>query len=446
MSALAGNPLARLAPFCAGSVLLAIFLTAPAYGQETSSFRSLSQTPNSPIPGLQYFSTNEEPEALPVRQRPRPDYNSKGIRGSSFLFFPDLTVKPFYDSNVFASPTGQKSDGGIVFSPSLFAQSDWNNHSLQFNFDLNHFQYFDLTDESRTDAQAVMVGRLDVRRDLAVLAAVSVGRRHETRGTSNSPLTAAEPVPYDEFDGSTSINKSFNRVDVSLGIAGEYRNYHDVGLIGGGQLDQDFRDGTWVEVGGRVAYLMKPGIRVFADARYNWRRYENLPGLNGDSEGYNLLGGLEFTLSTLMRGEVGIGYLNQTYDGAGIGDASGLKYKANLIWNATPLMTLTFNGERNVSETGIAGAAGRIDTSFEVVLDYELRRNVIVSPSVGFTHEDYAGIARADRVYQPALKIDYLINRNFSAGAEYAYTHRDSSVNANDFDRHFVSLNAQAKF
>jgi hypothetical protein len=446
VSVLVRKSLAGLAPIGAGSLLLAILLSAPANGQDAASLRSLSQSPTSPIPSLRYFSTNEEPEAFPVRQRPRPDYKAQGIRKSSFLFLPNLLVKPFYDSNVYASPTGIQSDGGIVFSPSLYVPSDWSNHSLEFNFDVNHFQYFDLTDESRTDAQAVMTGRLDVRRDIVLFAAASAGHRHEPRGSSNSPLTAAEPVPYDEFDGSMSLNKSFNRVDVSVGVAGEYRNYHDVALIGGGRLDQDFRDGTMVEIGGRVAYLMKPGIRVFADARYNWRRYENLAGLNGDSEGYNLLGGLEFTLTSLMRGEVGIGYLNQSYEGAGFGDASGLKYSANLIWNATPLMTVTLDGSRNVNETGLAGAAGRIDSSFEVVLDYELRRNLIVSPSIGFTHEDYAGIARADFIYRPALKVDYLINRYFSVGAEYAYTHRDSNVNVNDFDRHLVSVNAQAKF
>lgn len=434
-------------PLVAGMIALALLLSSgPVLAQETPSLKGLYQSPSSPLPNLRYFDTNEEVEAMPVRQRSRPEYNAKGIRYSSFLFFPSLTVSPFYDSNIFAAPSDPQSDFGVIIQPSLFAQSDWNNHGLRFSLDVNHYEYADLTSESRTDAVALASGRIDVRSDLVVLGAVSAARRHEQRGTSNSPLTAAEPVPYDEFDASFSIDKAFNRFDVYFGAAAEYRNYYDVGMVGGGTLDQDFRDGTYVVVGGRVAYLMKQGIRVFGDARYNWRRYDNLAGVNANSEGYNLLAGVEFTLTSLMRGEVGIGYMQQTYEGIGQSDASGLKYTANLTWNATPLMTFTFKGERAVEETGLAASAGRIDSSLEVVLDYELRRNVIVSPSIGFTNEEYAGISRTDNVFYPGLKIDYLINRNFSVGGEYAYTVRKSSVSANDFDRHFVSLNAQAKF
>ena len=435
------------------SVLLPVLLalscgltTVNVRAQDTSSLRSLYQSPSAPLPNMRYFTITEAPESLPVRQRAREEYNAGGLRYSSFLFFPGMTVTPFYDSNIFASPTAQQSGTGMIFSPRLSVESEWNNHQLSANLQVDHFQHFEETSETRTDAQAVLSGRVDVRRDLAVYAALSAGRQHEQRGTSNSPATAAEPVPYDEFDAALSMTKSFNRLDVSAGVTGEYRNYHDVRAVGGGTLDQDFRDGTYLSVGGRVAYLMRPGIRVFGDARYNWRRYNNQPGVNADSHGYNLLAGLEFTLTTLMRGEIGIGYLGQTYEGAGLSDATGVKYSANLIWNPTPLMTMTFKGDRKVEETGIAGAAGRIDSNIEVTLDYELRRNLIISPSIGLAHEDYAGSGRRDYVFNPQLNIDYSLNRNFTVGAGYSFTLRESNFAGSDYDRHYVSVNAQAKF
>ena len=147
-----------------------------------------------------------------------------------------------------------------------------------------------------------------------------------------------------------------------------------------------------------------------------------------------------------MRGEVGIGYLGQTYEGAGLGDATGIKYSAKLIWNPTPLMTVTLNGNRTADESGLAGSPGRIDSSIDLTLDYELRRNLIVSPSFAFTHEDYVGSSRKDNVFNSRLDVDYLINRNFSVGASYSYTVKDSNFAGNDYDRHYVGVNAQAKF
>lgn len=438
---------ARL-PALIGSLIVvaAVIFAAPASAQDIRPLRNLHQSASSPLPNMRFFSTSDEPESLPVRSRARDEYLKGGIRRSSLIFYPSLTVTPFYDSNVFAAPSGEQSATGIIFSPSLNTESDWNNHQLSLNLQVDHRQYFEATSETRTDAHAILSGRVDVRSDLAVFGAASAARRHEQRGTSNSPVTAAEPVPYDEFDAAVSVVKEFNRLEVAAGVTGEYRNYHDVRASGGGTLDQDYRDGAFVSVGGRIAYLMRPGIRVFGDARYNWRQYNNTPGVNADSQGYNLLAGLEFTLTTLMRGEIGIGYMGQTYDGPGIPDSTGLKYNANLIWNPTPLMTVTLRGERSIEETGLAGSVGRIDSSLELVLDYELRRNVIVSPSIAFSHEDYSGISRTDNIINPALKVDYLFNRNFILGLGYSYTLRDSSVSGVGYDRHYVGVNAQAKF
>lgn len=423
-----------------------LLIVSSVKAQDTSSLKSLHQSPSSPLPNMRYFTITDEPESLPVRQRANEEYDAGGLRYSSFLFFPSITATPFYDSNVYATQTMQRSSTGVIFLPRLTVESDWNNHQVSLDLLADHFQFFEESSETRTNARATLSGRLDVRQDMAAFAAVSAARQHEQRGTSNQPSNAAEPVPYDEFDAALSVVKSFNRVDISAGVTGEYRDYHDVPAVGGGTLSQDYRDGIYVSVGGRIAYLMKPGIRIFGDARYNWRQYKNQPGVNADSHGYNLLAGLEFTLTTLMRGEIGIGYLGQTYEGAGFGEATGIKYSANLIWNPTPLMTVTLNGERKVDETGLTGSPGRTDSSIDVTLDYELRRNLIVSPSIAFTHEDYVGSSRRDNVFNSQLNIDYLINRNFSIGAGYSYTVRDSNFPGNDYDRHYVSVNAQAKF
>ena len=110
------------------------------------------------------------------------------------------------------------------------------------------------------------------------------------------------------------------------------------------------------------------------------------------------------------------------------------------------MATVTIGGRRTVDETALALSPGRIDSTGYVRIDYELRRNFIVSPSFNVVYEDYTGIARDDWVVEPSLRLDYLINRHFSVGARYIYTNRDSNVNLNDFERHIVGINAKAEF
>ena len=433
---------------CASAAVACIaVLYHPASANEGAySLRSLTQSPDSPLPSKRKFLDFGDIANTPVRNRSHPGYEPAGIRAGSMMFHPALLAKVLYNSNVFAVPTGEQGDTALLISPYLTAQSDFNNHELKLDFGINHLEYADLSEESRTNAHAAASGRIDVRSDLAIAMAGKIARRHEARGTSNSPLLAAEPVPYDEYDVSTSVTKSFNRLEVSVGGAFEHRDYHDVRMVGGGTLDQDFRDGEIYVIGGRLTYKLKPGFGVFADGRYNWRHFNNLPGLNGDSEGYDLLAGAEFDITSMVHGVVGIGYLSQQYAAPGVGDATGLSYFADIIWTATPLMTVTIGGRRKVDETALATSPGRLDASGYLEIDYELRRNIIVSPSINIVYEDYTGIPREDWVVEPGLRLDYLVNRHFSVGARYVYTSRDSNVSVNDFDRHIVGIHAKAQF
>ena len=109
-------------------------------------------------------------------------------------------------------------------------------------------------------------------------------------------------------------------------------------------------------------------------------------------------------------------------------------------------MTLSVSGERQVRDSTGAGAAARVESSFKAVLDYELLRNLIISPSLRFAHEDYAGLTRTDTVIEPALKLEYLLNRFVAVGGQYVFTSRDSSLTGVDYDRHRASLHAKAQF
>jgi hypothetical protein len=389
---------------------------------------------------------NDPAAGLPVGERQRPGFDPAGVRLGGFLFYPSLVAAPFYDSNLFASPADPVSDSGVVFSPRLSAESQFGRHGLNVEIGADRHRYRRQRTEDRTDLFAHADGRLDVSRDMVALATLDAALRHEDRGSPDSPALAAEPVPVGRLGGTATVNRTFNRLGLSLGTGVAWLDYEDVPRIGGGTLDQDFRDHVVYSLGGRASYAWSPGHRIFADLRGNWRRYRNPGPAPRDSQGFTALTGLEFALTTLLHGEVGLGYFRQDYNSRAIGAVEGPSYLASLIWNATPLMTLTLSGERQVQDATGLGAAARVESGFQAVLDYELLRNLIITPSLRFAHEDYAGLARTDRVIESGLKLQYLVNRFFAVGGKYLFTNRDSNLAGFDYDRHQASLHATAQF
>ena len=373
-------------------------------------------------------------------------YDALGIRAGSFLIYPSLTEKLVFDSNVFAQPTGEISDWAAITTPRLAAESNWSRHSLMFELLARDVRYFDQTSQNHTDIHGRVVGRLDIQRDLTVQGSLLLARDHKTLGSGDAPGLAAEPVPDTAFDSELAVNKTFNRVKVTLRGGYESHNYEDVAMVGGGILDQDFRDGEAYEAGGRVAVAISPDTSVFGDVTYTRTEYDNPSALLSDSDTIRVLAGLEFAPSALVRGQIGAGYTWRGYDGAGIADEEGFAYLADIIWNPTPLITVTLGGEGRIEDTAVASASGRISRSGHVIVDYELLRNLIVSPQVRIDHIDYFGTARDDLLITPGIRLDYMANRYLHVGGEYFFTSRDSSVNAFDYDRHLLGFYAKAQF
>jgi hypothetical protein len=381
-----------------------------------------------------------------VRDRPNPDYDALGVRVGSFLLYPSLTANLVYDSNVFALPTSEIGDWAAVTKPSLVAESNWSRHSLMFELGARDVRYFNRTSQSFTDVYGRVVGRLDVQHDLAIQGSLKLGRIYAPRGSIDAPGLAAEPVPDNIFDAKLAINKTFNRVKVTLRGGYESDDYDDVAAIGGGTLDQDYRDVNAYKVGGRVGVAISPDTNVFGDVSYIRTEYVNLSATSSDSDTIRVLTGFEFAPSALVRGQIGVGYTWRGYDGPGIADENGFAYLADIIWNPTQLITVTIGGEGRIENTTSVGASGRLSSSGHIIVDYELLRNLIVSPQVRIDHEDFSGTSRDDLYIAPGIRLDYMANRYLHFGGEYFFITRDSSIDLLDYDRHLFGLYAKAQF
>jgi hypothetical protein len=381
---------------------------------------------------------------VPVRQRRHTEYDPVGIRTDAFMFYPSVTIGLQYDSNVFAS-VDPIDDWALVTAPELNLVADRGDGVYELVLGAKHYAYQRFDSEDRTDAHARFRATRPIMRDLKWDLAFEAARRHELRGDSFTLAAAAEPIPYNDLRAETSVTKTFNRFGVMVGGRIRDISYEDVRAVGGGTLDQSFRDGTIITATFKPFYDFSPGYRAYARIDLSQRDYAGEALQNRDSQGYDARGGMEFRLTSMLLGSVEAGYLTQNYDNPLIPSVEGLSAGSRLMWLMTPLMTVTLFAERSVAEMASPDQEGRLDFTAGAQLDYEILRNLILSLEGAYKNEEFVGTPRSDDVIKLSAKLDYLLNRSLNFGLKYNYIDRSSVNPLYDFDKHVVTLNVTAQ-
>lgn len=435
---------------------LVLGLASPSNAQVIPSTTDVLTTPwnaqrifePSSLPDMNDPNTGDEvqPEDMPVKKRQQPGYEPVGIRTGSWIFNPSLISGALFDSNVFSSNTSKRADIAAVFEPSLRAHTLWERHGLDLKLDAQSTIYNENSSLNQTNAGLKGSGWFDVARDLAILANFQIAHLNEGVGTLSSPVNAISPTPYDLFSGDLTARKEFNRFVASVGMRVDSYNYGQTRAQDGSIINQDSRDGQIYSLHGRVDYAFSPVLGWFAGVEGNQRNIRGVPGQTLNSQGYRALSGLTIGFTNLISGEFGAGYVQQRFDDLSIGSIEGPSYRALLTWRPTRLVDVHFKAEQIVTETSDTSSTGVLANALQLGLDYELRRNVIISLAGGYENDRFFGQQRTDKVVTSDARIKYLINRFGAVSLFHRYTERNSNIPAFSFDKHQVGINVTAQF
>ncbi|MGH6769275.1 MAG: outer membrane beta-barrel protein [Xanthobacteraceae bacterium] len=383
---------------------------------------------------------------IPVRERPRSDYDPIGYRVGPIFFYPQLLSGIRFDSNVFASSTSRHSDLAAVLAPRLTIKSYSPRFSFKGEFGARFYRFRRFHSEDRTDAYANFRARTEVTRDLRFDASFRAARLHEERSESTSPTSAATPVPYTDLRAQVAATKDFNRLSVTVGATARNLSYGNVRSFSGGLLDQSSRNGTILTAFAKPSYELSPEYRVYVLTRFNTRNYEGTGALEHDSKGYDLRGGLQFAPTPLILGSVEAGYLHQMFNNPLIPTVTGPVVAGKVKWLVTPLTTISFFADRSVSETAAPGQEARLDRTFGALVDHELMRNVILFAGAERINQDFRGTPRKDDLWKLSSGVDYFANRFARFGLHYNFIDRRSNIPTFSFDEHVVRVNVTAQY
>jgi hypothetical protein len=380
----------------------------------------------SPELGGETYSNFKRDRNVSVRQRPHPGYEALGLHEGAFMVWPKLNTTVEYNSNIFATSIDEKNDTVWHVTPELDVTSNWSRHALDLYARSTINRYSDFTSENTNDYSVGGNGRLDVLRNAQITGGLDWSRLTEPR-TSAPAQGLAKPNQYEMSSAFLSGAREFNR----LRLSGRFDARNFIYLNQSGNPQQHDRDRELTIYTGRADYAVSPDTAFFVQVAGNQRDYRlsatpsvlaTYPGFqNRDSKGVEVLGGANFELSAVARGEIGVGWVKQSFDNPLFSDISGFGARAQVEWFPTQLTTVTFTGSRTIEDAGIVGASGYLSTNVGAQVDHELLRNVIISGQASYGNDEYKGVDRHDKRYVAGVSATYLLNR--SVGVTVGYNH-----------------------
>lgn len=366
---------------------------------------------------------------IAVMQRPHEGYQARGLRTGAFLVYPKVSVDAEFNDNIYAEDGGEQDDTIFRVRPELTVTSNWSQHSLQAYARASLNRYQDFSTEDTDDWGVGVNGRLDVVRGSHIAASFDFNHMTEPRTSPNSPGVAAKPVEYDLTSAQVRAQHEFNRLRVSGWYGMQRFDYDSPPRIGGGRVEQAYRERDVLNLAGRVDYAVSPDTAFFVEVEGNRRDYRHAPtagDVNRDSDGMRALAGANFELGAVTRGEIGFGYMKQNFDDARLKDINGFGARARVEWFPTELTTVTLSGERVVQDSAVPGEGAYLANDLGFTVDHELLRNVILSGYARMGRDKYKALNRKDERTAAGVSATYLLNRSLALKGSYDYTEQDT--------------------
>jgi hypothetical protein len=423
--------------------VVALALTAggamPVAAQLLQDAPTVAVPPPPPITTARSVFTHDR--AIPVAERMLPEFSAQGVTVGAFDVFPGLAIGGLFTSNVYANNDAKKSDFAAVVRPELIVRTSGGPYEIEAYGRGDFRRYADSTSENTEEGLGGIEGQVAISPLSSLAAGVSYGSLINPRYAADSPVNAAKPLEYTaltEFVGAT-IEGASTRV-ILRGDAVQLR-FRDTPSTQGGTLFTRDRDRTRYQGLVRVERAISPAFSIYGAANVNRIDYRFTGTTPRDSKGYGVYLGSTFELTTLMRGDVRVGYIRQNFDLTGVRPISGLGALGTLIYFPNQLWTFTARAESSVQDSGVPGSGGFLHRGGSLRADNELRRYIIASFEGGYFKDTYRGLDRRDKLPFADISATYLSHGHWNARLGYRYISRSCTCSAGvtDFDDHRVS-------
>ncbi len=359
-----------------------------------------------------------------VLTRPRPLYQDQGVRLGAVTVRGGLDEKIGYDSNIVGTSRGVASPY-IETNPTVTADTDWSRNRLGVAVGLDRFDYLSAARQSHTDFNVAVGGGWTILRNLLDIGYAHV-HGHEF-GLESGAVAFDTPLPYDADIVRGAYTWDQGRVQLTPNF--DFRLYqYGNATVAGVTVPQRYRDrtvasggvtGRWMLSDQRSLVLVVQG----SDASY----LHQLPGTpSNNSQSVLILPGIDYQASGPWRYRLLLGGEMRSFQAAQYGTRVSPVFEGSVIYLPTELTTITASVRRAIEDPQAEGASGYTYTGVTLVIDHELRRNVLLQADGAFRAVDYFQGLGSTRAYSFGTGATWLLSPNLSAFVTYRLTRQDA--------------------
>lgn len=406
------------------------------------------------LPGICFSQQYYDPGLLQKTIESKPaDFQPPGARVGGFMMYPGIELAYEENDNIFYDQDGSIGDSIVHIRPWLNLNSDWNRHSLNFNFFADIGRYKDFDTENYEDTLTSLNGHIDVKQNSNFNYAASYMQLHEDR-SSPDDVGGIKPTDFIFSRFRLGYNHRFNRLNTALDYTIADTDY-DNNVNGEGDiLDNQDRDRSEQNLILGLGYELSDRTRIIFNTARTWVEYDQEFDSNGfsrSSDGYSLQGGLSWDMTGVLVGDLFLEYIKRKYDDPRFDDTSGFGLGASLLWTPTELTNVNILVKNAQQETTQIGTSGFFSTLYSVRVQHELRRNWLLHARASYTDNDYDNSGddpdalNTSNVLRAGAGVSYLFSRNFYISTGYVFEQQsaNSSVFEYTTNRWFITLGAE---
>lgn len=312
-------------------------------------------------------------------------YDPIGIRIGSFVLFPELEVGGLWTDNVLSSPDARSDIAAEIRSTARLV-SNWSRHALEFRGTSLTSFYDDFPSEDDRAWGVEARGRLDISTRTNLQAIVGRDYSQEDRSAIDAnQIGDRANVTVDRAE--LAFNHRFNRLSIQLRGSVADVTYSETN--GASNADRDTLTTTQAA---RATWEFKPTLSVFAEEELNQREKDAVPadGIPRDSKGTRTRVGLDFgSTGAVLRGTISVGYGEQVPDDSRLSAVDAFLFDANLAWRPTEITSFLLTAQSDIYETVSFDSGGVIAHTVGLEARHALRRFLIASAGLTYTHYDY---------------------------------------------------------
>jgi hypothetical protein len=388
----------------------------------------------SPTAGTQF----DRGRTVAVTQRAQPGYEETGTRAGDFTIYPRLRASVAYDDNARAR-AARNGDFAASLEPSVRVLSEWPRHQLGFAATALLTRFAKLESENAETFAVHGQGRYDVGDELKVFGQVGYRRDVERRSAPGALRNSLRPTTYNTASASAQVTWQGNRLRlVATGNAARI-DYGDVTTVEGTVFNSRELDRDRYQGGLRADYAVTPNLAVLVTGtvtKIDYHRPAAAITPDRSARRAELLAGLSFEFTDLLRGEAAVGYINQNFRNPGLRDFSGFGGRVELDYFPSRLTTVHFDTSRTLQDAGNPLAPTYRRTRIGLRVDHELFRHVVVSAFADYESNRFQLPARRERRPHGGLSGQYLVDRHLTLFARY--DHLRVTTRPSAFGRRFT--------